>query len=170
MQLSNVLLHEAIDLGLCEQWQREWGTNPTEQELIDKFRRGIDFCLSHHWPSCKFINEHFGQALLRKNNILVNDHYSLLNPAFAALLGQTSSTIRYSGNKPSHIYIGGHSVAKIFIKTSALIIVEVRDSAQVEIIPDEHYKISTKIFCYSDDAVVIAPKEIVCVKSNDYLD
>ena len=44
MDLQEDLKRKAIACGLCEQWQREWG-KPDEDELINKFIEGIDFCI-----------------------------------------------------------------------------------------------------------------------------
>lgn len=169
MDLSTELLNEAVSLGLCKQWQEEWEKNSTPQQLIDKYLRGIDFCLARHWPTCDFITAHFDRALLRKNNILVNDKYSLLNPDIAVLLGNTVSTIRLNGNRPSRIYLCDQTNAKIYLKTREMVVIEVRDTVQLEVICDDYYRQDVKVFDYSSDAVIIAPKGVPCLKQKDYL-
>ena len=65
-KLSEELKSQAIGLGLCEQWTNSWG-NPSEQELINKFLHGIDFCIKHDYPTNEYIKKNFDKDGNRKN-------------------------------------------------------------------------------------------------------
>ena len=119
--LSSRLKKDAIALGLCNQWQKEWKDNEDKQSLITKYFDGLDFPLKYHWPSNQFIKENFEQNLLRKNNILVDDTRSLLNPAEAVILGNSKATIRVNSQNNSIIYIRDKSCVDIFAKNTAFV-------------------------------------------------
>lgn len=166
--LSMTLRNEADSLGLCEEWHNAWQDNSTQQELINKYLRGIDFCLQHHWPSNGFIKSHFDKALLRKNNILVDDRRSLLNPPMAIILGNSHAIIRVVGNNPSRIYLNGNTEASLYVHTNAKVIVEVRDKARLSVTPWED-RTDCVVFDYSDDTLVEASKSIKYERKDDYL-
>jgi hypothetical protein len=131
-ELSMVLKKQAVELGLCEDWQREWKRDTSKQELIDKYFNGLDFPMRHHWPSNNYIKDNFGQELLRRNNILVDDKYSLLNPQEAVILGNAEAAVRVNGHNHSVIYIRDNSAVKLYVKNTAFVIVHLFETAHVE--------------------------------------
>lgn len=72
-KLNETLKAEAIAIGLCQQWQNDWVTNKSSVDLIEMYKRGIDFCIDHEWPSCDWIISHFDKAELRDRNIFVGE-------------------------------------------------------------------------------------------------
>lgn len=167
--LSMALRDEADDLGLCSAWHRAWHDDSTQQELIDKYLKGIDFCLMHHWPTAGFIRKHFDVDILRRNGVLVNDRYSIRNKPEIVISGNSDAIVRLDGDCSSRIYVGDDSKARVFVKTAEKVIVEVRDRASVEIVPDPYYFVDVCVYVYSDEASVEAPAGIRCVREEDYL-
>lgn len=70
-KLNETLRAEAIAMGLCQQWQNDWTSNKSSADLIEMYKRGIDFCLDRNWPSCDWITSHFNPAELQDRNIFV---------------------------------------------------------------------------------------------------
>ena len=52
-------------MGLCKQWTSEWSKDSSRDELIDKFVRGLDFCIEHDWPSVDVMKRDFGDVIHR---------------------------------------------------------------------------------------------------------
>lgn len=159
-QLSVQLRSEADLLGLCDEWHNAWKDNTTMQELINKYIRGLDFCLKHRWPSNRFIVEHFDRGLLRRNNILVNDNRSVLNPKVAVLLGQSTATVRVNGSHLSTIYVLDDSALDLVIHTNELVIVHAFDNAKVRVVVGDGYKCAVVVLNHSHGTVVTAPKSV----------
>lgn len=177
-KLSLKLRSEADSLGLCKEWHNAWKDNSTEQELINKCLRGIDFCLQHKWPDTNFIRSHFDTATLRQNMILADDKYSLnLNKEwhdrcirpYAVLLGKSESNIRISCPSPVIIYLNDESQVKIFVHTHEMVRIEVRGNTNVEVLSDDFYRPDIQVVDYSTDSVVIAPKYVTYKQERDYL-
>lgn len=131
VKLNSALRDEAIRLGLCKQWQRDWKRDWDIDLLLDKYKEGIDFCISNGYPSINFIKENFAKDDLRRHNILVDDKWSLLNPRTAVIQGNSTSTARYNGWTPGTIYILNNSNAKVFAKNSSFVILHLFDNARV---------------------------------------
>ncbi len=131
ISLSAELRSMARKLNLCDKWFSEWRDDTDKQGLIDKYHRGSDFCVKHHYPSNEYISAHFERDLLRKNGILVDDDYSLLNPVNAMILGNSKSTIRINGRHHAVIHVRDNADVKIVAKNEAFVLVHVLDSATV---------------------------------------
>ena len=70
-ELSMKLREDARKIGLCDKWYGEWEDETKMDKLIIMFKKGLDFCIQHRWPSKSFIKQHFKQDYLRRNGILV---------------------------------------------------------------------------------------------------
>ena len=137
--LNHQLRSLARDKGLCDKWFKEWSDeNYSLQQLIDKYIEGIDFCITNKYPSNEYIKTNFPQELLRKNGILVDDKWALLNPTYAVLLGKSLSTIRLNGRKVSQLYIQESSRAEIHIKDLAHVVIHLYDNAKIHIVCDNN--------------------------------
>lgn len=168
-ELSNTLKQEAIGHGLCEAWQNGWKDNSTQQELINKYLRGIDFCLQHHWPTADFIRNNFCLDLLRRNGILANDRISIRDKEEIVISGNSDIIVRIDGNTSSRIYIGDNSKARIFVKNHEKVIIEVRDKAYVEVFADDYYHPDVSVYEYSENSTVVAADNVKYTKEEDYL-
>jgi len=131
--LSSILRREARLIGLCDEWYNSWNKDASPQELIDKYFDGLDFPMKHHWPSNEFIKNNFDKGLLRKNNLLVDDKYSVLNPAEMVALGNTVSTIRINGISHSSIYARDKSRLNISVRGKAFVIIHLFDQSNVDV-------------------------------------
>lgn len=75
MDIQEQLKREAIGLGLCQQWQGEWG-KPDLRELCRKFIRGIDFCIKNDFPKVSEIRSLFNAddlSIIENEGIYIND-------------------------------------------------------------------------------------------------
>lgn len=138
--VNEKLRNEAVNLGLCDKWQSEWKESWDKQKLIDKFYEGLDFCIINHYPSNEFIKRNFDRDLLRKNGLLVDDEYSLLNPKQSILLGTSKSTVRVNAMNVSRIWVRDISSVKIIARGYAGVIVHVLDSTCSVKLVDERIK------------------------------
>lgn len=139
--LNKLLKKEAIDLGLCEGWQRMWREYWDREKLLQKYKEGIDFCIIHDFPKNEFIKQNVPLDLLRKYYVLVDDTWSLLNPNSAVLQGNSSSNIRFNGWNAGTIYIRHTSTANITAKNMSFVIVHLFDNAKVTCFSTDKAKI-----------------------------
>lgn len=130
--LNKTLRDEAISLGLCAKWQRMWKDGWDRQELISRYKEGIDFCIKNNFPSNSFIKKNVDRDQLRRNAFLVDDEWSLLNQRCVVMLGDSRSNIRYNGWNPGTVYIRHSSKANIVAKNMAFVIVHLFDEASIE--------------------------------------
>lgn len=142
--LSDILKQEAVGLGLCKQWAAEWG-ECGQQELIDKFKKGIDFCLERDWPSTDFIKANFDPELLHRNLIYVDERLDLKNA-------------------PNGVYVlNGECTGTLWFNSWAAATVYVRHSSQVTIIADDSAKIFVRLYDEADAEVMELDEAVIKV-------
>ena len=132
-KLNTDLKNQAIALGMCAQWQGDWKKDWNVDVMAERFFKGINFCVKHHFPDKDFLTHNFDKNILRSKNIIVDDNYSLLNPTQALITGCSESTVRYNGLASGKIHIQGDANVKLSAKDRAHVIVHIWDDAQIEI-------------------------------------
>ena len=133
--LNEGLRQKAIECGLCAKWQTEWDSNRTPQELIEMWKRGIDFGIAHDFPSNDFIKSNFDRALLHKNLIFVDEHLNLDNApnGIYVLNGDCSGTLHFREWAAATVYVRHTSKVSIIAEDFAKVFVRVYDEAEVNV-------------------------------------
>lgn len=131
--LSETLKQQAVDLGLCRPWTEAWG-DCDQQELIDKYKKGIDFCIDKQYPSNEFIKANFDRALLNANLIFVDEHIRLDDaPSGIYILnGECSGSIRFAPWTAATVYVRHTSNVRIIAGDFAKVFVRLNDEAEVK--------------------------------------
>lgn len=131
--LSETLKQQAVDLGLCRPWTEAWG-DCDQQELIDKYKKGIDFCIDKQYPSNEFIKANFDRALLNANLIFVDEHIRLDDaPSGIYILnGECSGSIRFAPWAAATVYVRHTSNVRIIAGDFAKVFVRLYDEAEVK--------------------------------------
>ncbi len=132
--LSETLKQQATSLGLCQHWQKAWG-DCDQQQLIDKFKKGLDFCLERQWPTPDFIRANFDANLLADNQIYVSEHLSLRNApnGVYVLNGECTGTLHFSSWAAATVYVRHNCRMSIIAEDFAKVFVRVYDEAEVNV-------------------------------------
>lgn len=107
MELHELLKNQAIGLGLCQQWQDEWGT-PDVNALCNKFIRGIDFCIKHDFPKLEEVNSLFQREDLERNGIFSHSNTKSVSKAQKHVIAM--------GEAEVDIYVPSYGVCDIYIR------------------------------------------------------
>ena len=133
--LSETLKQQAVDLGLCRPWTEAWG-DCDQQELIDKYKKGIDFCIDKQYPSNEFIKANFDRALLNANLIFVDEYldFDMMPSGIYILNGECSGSIRFAPWTAATIYVRHKSNVTIIADDFAKVFVRVYDEANAKVV------------------------------------
>lgn len=136
--LSETLKQQAVSLGLCHKWTEAWADNSDQQELIDKFVKGIDFCLERDWPSNDFIKANFDRDLLNSNLIFVDEYVDMdMAPSGIYILnGECSGRIRLAPWAAATVYLRHSSKITIVADDFAKVFVRLYDETDVDVDSD----------------------------------
>lgn len=166
-ELNKDLREQAVSLGLCEDWQKLWNKDWSKKKMIEKMFQGLDFCLKNHWPSNGFILKHFEKDLLRKNNVFVNDKYSVVNPRESLILGISDITIRYNANSYGNIHIRDNSNVKLTARNYSFVIVHLYENACIK--AEQFDKAKVVLVKHSANVHITAGEHIKVREEYEYL-
>lgn len=140
--ISKELKNKAVKLGLCTEWTNEWG-NPTKDELVYKYVRGIDFCIRHNYPSCEYMKKNF-DGIMQKHGVFVDEEINLKNARIVIANGKTCGKIVYDSYSVGTLYVRHDSDLTIEVSDNAFVTIETYDNCKVSV----SQKGNAKVFVY----------------------
>ena len=120
---------------MCRPWTEAWG-DCDQQELIDKYKKGIDFCIDKQYPSNEFIKANFDHDLLNANLIFVDEYldFDMMPSGIYILNGECSGSIRFAPWTAATVYVRHKSNVTIIADDFAKVFVRVYDEADAEVV------------------------------------
>jgi len=165
-QLNNTLREEGRFLGMCDEFYNEkW--DYSQEQLVQRMFKGIDFCLKHHWPSNGFIKKNFELGFLRGQGVFVDDEYSACNVQESLVLGDSRIRYRYSGKYYGNIRVRDKSFVSITARGDGLVIVHLFDNARATVGQSEKAKVA--VIKHSPNVCVNASEGVRILEEYDYL-
>lgn len=143
-ELNKMLRDRARQLGLCDQWYDQWNKNETKQELIEKYLKGIDFCIKHDYPKLDFARAYFPKKLLIGNGIFLDEDVDASNLKTAVLLGESKGVLRYYGPKTGNVYVRHQSELLVEAADGARVFIETYEGCKIHIVAVSN----SKVFVY----------------------
>lgn len=130
--LSENIKKAALGIGLCDKWCSEWG-NPDEYELLDKYIKGIRFCMQRGFPSLDFIKENVDSQLLINKRIFIEGEHKFVNPSDHTIIlrGDCKADIELSMYSVVWVYMGERSCLNIRARGQSKIFVHAYDNARI---------------------------------------
>lgn len=134
-KLNTELRAEAIRKGLCAQWQASWADDKTPQELIEMYKKGIDFGIANQYPSNEYIKANFDRELLNRNLVFIDEDINLDNaPSGVYVLnGECSGTIRLAPWAVATLYLRHYTNVSIEAGDFARMFVRLYDNADATV-------------------------------------
>ena len=133
--LSIELRNMARKAGLCDQWFGEWKDDSDTSTLFDKYKRGIDFCIEHNYPTNDFIKTHWDKKMLQMYNIFVDDKDVTKDgiKGTAIINGDSDIRLNFGLFDTADIYLRHTSKLKVNARYMARIMINLYDDAQVTV-------------------------------------
>ena len=143
-ELNKILRTQARELGLCDEWYDGWEKNESIEELLEKYLKGIDFCIKHDYPNIDFVRAHFPKEELRKKGIFLDDNVDGKNISKAVLLGDSTGVILYNGFASCDLYLRHQSEMVVLATDSSKVFIETYENCKLNVIADKF----SKVFIY----------------------
>ena len=131
-KLSERMKGEAVKLGLCGQWTEEWKEGTSKDEMVEKFVRGLDFCIEHDWPSTKVMKREFGDVIHR-HGVYVDENVEARNAPVVVLNGECVADIRYTGTATGEVYVRHRSEARVRVEGLTRAFISLYDEGEVDV-------------------------------------
>lgn len=135
-KLNTELRQQAVDFGLCDKWRGDWKSDKNQQELIDMWKKGIDFAIIHNYPSIDFIKANFDRKLLNRNLIFVDESIEIKNApsGIYVINGECSGTLWFNSWAAATVYVRHNSNVRIIADDFAKVFVRLYDDASADVI------------------------------------
>lgn len=162
--LSLRMKREAMALGLCDKWTAEWRDGSTKDELLEKYVRGIDFCIKHDFPGNEVIKMDFGDVI-HKHGVFVDESVDgIEDEPIVVLNGRCHGRMRYGGFAVGTVYVRHDCDVEIEVRDMAQVFVEVYDNAVARVLNDSvrrcfMYDKGGRCECVCGDVTVRRKKE-----------
>ena len=104
-ELNKKLRDKAVLNGLCPEWQGDWKENKSKEDLIEMYKRGIDFCIDHDYPSVKFIKSNFDDSVLNSHGVYIDQEVNLENPDGVIILRDCTGQVNFDRYSTADIYL-----------------------------------------------------------------
>lgn len=121
------------------------------EELIQLYKKKIDFCMEQNFPSNEYLSEHFDSDLLAGNGILLNRTAKLENSDFVVLLGGSEVEMTVDQYTVSQVHVKHASKAKLSIEGNAFVVIDCFDNSQLVV--DAFGAAKVRINVYGDAQV-----------------
>lgn len=143
--LNAVLKREAVGLGLCEKWTKEWDHSYDDYEFCEKFKTGQDFCIKNEFPSVDFIKKYFDTSALSRFGVFVDslfdgDGEPLRNGTYVCL-GECEGTMVFPRWSSAVVYARHYSRLRIVAGEFSKITVRLYDDSEVEMVEKENSRV-----------------------------
>ncbi len=135
-KLNAELRQQAVDFGLCAKWRGDWKFDKSQQELIDMWKKGIDFAIIHNYPSIDFIKANFDRRLLNRNLVFVDESIEIKNApsGIYVINGECSGTLWFNSWAAATVYVRHNSNVRIIADDFAKVFVRLYDDASADVI------------------------------------
>ena len=148
--LSDRMKNEAVSLGLCAQWTADWHDNSSKHEMVEKFVKGIDFCIGRNWPSTKDMKKYFGDVI-HDHGVYVDENVDLKNPKTVILNGECVANISYDWMDSGEIYVRHNSSLYLKVNGFSRVFVNMLDGAELHVECED----TAKCFVYQYGGTVV---------------
>lgn len=153
--LSDMMKREAIAHGLCDQWTSEWADDTDKDALVEKFVKGIDFCIKNDWPSVEQIKMFLPEANM--HGVYADQAFSVRNPSVVIANGSCDGTVLVDDGI-STVWVRHTSKIFVRVRRGGVCFLRLLDDCDVKV--DCGFFSKCKAFVYSD-GVKIEASDIV---------
>lgn len=145
-KVNKVLKSKAMSLGLCSQWTNEWNPDSSYDELIDKFKRGLDFCIKFNYPSNEVIKSLFDKETLRKNHVYVDELIDVkkCESDVYVIQGECDMSLTFDSYSVATIFVRHSSMVNIDCHGYSKVFVRVYDNSDVTVSQYSNSKVFVK--------------------------
>lgn len=129
---SQELKRQAVELGLCRKWTNEWTEGLDADELIDRYIRGIDFCIARDYPSRTDMRKMFTKEEMERNGVFLDSDTAVTNRNGTIVMnGDCDMKVIAAKNTVTEIYLRHGSKLKLGVGDIASVTVNVYDGAEL---------------------------------------
>ena len=120
---------------LCAEWTKAWKDNTNIDGLLDKYIKGIDFCIKNDYPPLDFCRENFEKEDLHRHNIYLDEYVEIADASSGVwvFVGDCEGEITFRDFSVGTIYLRHGSKIKVRTLGMSKVFVSLYDESEVEV-------------------------------------
>ncbi|MDU1906324.1 MAG: hypothetical protein E6772_16260 [Dysgonomonas sp.] len=130
-KISGLLLKKAIELNLCQPWQDAW--NDDFSALMNMYKRGMDFCVEHDYPSLDILRQYLKGKTEDYNIFIDSDKEIEIYSDTVVVVGDSHLKINIADYGVLNLYVRHNSKTIIYGGEHSVINVETYDNSVLEV-------------------------------------
>jgi hypothetical protein len=132
MNNSTKLYNQAVNLGLCEDWKRDWSGDNIES-LCKMFKDGIHFCIEKNYPDIDFMVQKF-RGKTERFGVYISEMFSFdADQLIYVLNGNCKGKVINSEYFVTKIYVRHNSDVTLIAKGNSITYVDMYDNSKLNI-------------------------------------
>ncbi|GAB1464040.1 hypothetical protein [Pedobacter sp.] len=147
---------------ICKEGIRKLNETDNTQELIDFYKKNIDFCLDNNFPTTDILLSD-GRDFAKRNGIFIDENRFLANIPFLVALGGSELDVNFSGVQVSQVYAKNNSKIILNAKDNAYVTVDIFNEVQMTAEVSGEAKVLVNVY---GNAKVEATGNVKIVKKN----
>lgn len=133
MNISEQLRQLAIENGVCDKFLNGWSGNESMDELIDKYWKGMDFCIDKNFPPVEFIRSNM-KGSIEKYGIFIDGSFNVTDMKSIALYEGADGTSSYQSFSTGDIYMFNGSRLNLIVGEHAFVYISMWPGSILNII------------------------------------
>lgn len=132
---STELRDMARRAGLCDEWFGEWKDNSSDDVLIGKYLRGIDFAIKNEYPSVDYILNNWDKETLRRNKVFIDekDYVAEDIDERSVVMGNSNMEMYFGDYIASDVYVRHRSILTVIATGHAVVMLNLYDGCEVTV-------------------------------------
>lgn len=129
----------------CKPGLKQILLSANETELIELYKKNIDFCLSENFPDLDYMSK-VKDTLLIKHGIFLDGETLVKDSDFIVLLGTCFTGIEITGYNTSQIYLKHSAKADILAQDNAFVVIDCFDDTLIKIEATGNAKVLINVY------------------------
>ena len=132
MRESKQLYKQAVELGLCSEWQNDWSGESIESLCI-MYKRGIHFCIEKDYPSVEFMVAKF-RGKTEKYGLYISERFSIRAEQDVYIVnGDCTGKIENNGFGVTKVYVRHNSVLNLTASGNSMTYIDMYDNTELDL-------------------------------------
>lgn len=151
--INDELYRQAVKLGACKEGLDKIPSS-SERELVEAYKRHIEFSIDKGWPGEDFIKENFSADILHEKDVYVKESVNIASGNGVIVINSCEGDVSVSGYSVSTIYVRGDSDVHIICRDMARVHIYAYDNSRVHVEQGG----ASHVFCIKHGSEVLMDK------------
>lgn len=140
--INEELYRQAVSLGACKEGLDKIPSS-SERELVESYKRYIEFSIDKGWPGEDFIKENFSADILHEKDVYVKENVNIASGNGVIVINSCEGDVSVCGFSVATIYVRGMSDVRILCRDMARVHIYSYDDSRVKV----EQECAAHVFC-----------------------